>query len=99
MRLRRALDRVRGAPVKAHVTFSDVNGPKGGEDVHCAVLLELPHQAAINVERVATTPQIAFDESCDRLVRRLARARERWQDGRRRPKKYFAAKWLLMKEG
>ena len=94
-RLERALGRLPLAPVSARVTFSDENGPRGGDDIRCAVLVELPHQPAIRVERTATTPRVAFDESCDRIVRQLERSRERWQDGRRHPKKYYAAKRLL----
>lgn len=95
-RLSRALGRLPFAPVTAHVTFSDVNGPKGGADIRCAVLVALPHQPAIRVERRATTPRGAFDETCDRIVRQLERCRERWQDGRRHPKKYYVAKRLLL---
>lgn len=44
-RLSRALGRLPLAPVTAHVTFSDVNGPKGGADIRCAVLVALPQPA------------------------------------------------------
>ncbi len=94
-RMSRVLDRLPLAPVTAHVTFSDVNGPKGGADIRCAVLVELPHQPAIRVERAATTPRLAFDQSYDRVVRQLERSRDRWQESRRRPKKYYVAKRLL----
>ena len=94
-RLRQALDRLPVRPVTARVRFSDVNGPKGGDDIRCALLVELPRQPAIRVEHAATTPRLAFDATCDRLVRRLERARERWQNERRHPKKYYAANRLL----
>jgi ribosome-associated translation inhibitor RaiA len=94
-RLRRVLSRLPLAPVTAHVTFADVNGPKGGNDIRCAVRVELPRQPPIHVERVAPTARLAFDASYDRMVRQLERHRERWQDSRRRPKKYFVAKRLL----
>jgi ribosome-associated translation inhibitor RaiA len=93
-RLSLVLDRLPLAPVTAHVTFSDVNGPKGGADIRCAVLVDLPHQPAIRVEQTATTPRLAFDQSYDRVVRKLERSRERWQENRRHPKKYYAAKRL-----
>ena len=94
-RMRQVLGRLPVHPVKARVTFSDVNGPKGGNDVRCAVQVELPHQAPIHVKRVALTPRLAFDASYDRVVRQLEGYRERLQDSRRRPKKYYAAKRLL----
>jgi len=93
-RLSRVLDRLPLAPVTAHVTFSDVNGPKGGVDIRCAVLVELPHQPALRVERAAPTPRLAFDQSYSRIVRQLQRSRERWQESRRHPKKYYVAKLL-----
>ena len=94
-RMRGVLSRLPVQPVTAHVTFADMNGPKGGDDICCAVLVELPHQPSILVERRATTPRLAFNASYDRVVRQLERHRERWQDSRRHPKKYFAAKRLL----
>jgi hypothetical protein len=94
-RMRRALSRLPVRPVTAHVTFGDVNGPKGGNDVRCAVLVEVPRRPPVRVERLAPTPRLAFDASYDRVVRQLEQCRERWQKSRRYPKKYFAAKRLL----
>ena len=94
-RMRQVLSRLPLQPVTAHVTFADVNGPKGGSDIRCAVHVDLPRQPPIHVERVAPTPRLAFDATYDRVARQLERHRERWQDSRRRPKKYYAAKRLL----
>ena len=94
-RLSRALSRLPVQPVGARVRFSDVNGPKGGDDIRCTVLVELPRRPAIRVEHQAATPRLAFDASYDRLVRLLERSRERWQNERRHPKKYYAASRLL----
>ena len=91
-RLDHALGRMPIAPITARVTFSDANGPKGGADVRCALQVTLPHQPVIHIERSATNARVAFDESYDRLVRHLERTRERWLNGRRHPKKYYAAK-------
>jgi putative sigma-54 modulation protein len=93
-RMRRVLSRLPVQPVTAHVTFADVNGPKGGNDIRCAVLVALPRQPSIRVERLAPTPRLAFDASYDRVARQLERCRERWQDSRRRPRKYYAARRL-----
>ena len=94
-RLRQVLSRLPFHPVTAHVTFADVNGPKGGNDIRCAARVELPHQPPIIAERVASTPRLAFDAAYDRVARQLERDRERWQDSRRHPKKYYAARRLL----
>jgi hypothetical protein len=97
-RLSGTLARVEGEPVTAHVSFADLNGPKGGVDIRCAVRVDLPGQLPLLAESVATTPRLAFDESYARLVRRLERGFARWQESRRRPKKYFVAKQLLCNE-
>lgn len=94
-RLRRVLSRLPVNPVTAHVTFTDVNGPKGGNDIRCAVLIELPRQPSIRVERLASTPRLAFDASYDRVVRQLEEYRERRQNSRRHPRKQYAARRLL----
>ena len=60
-RLRRALSRLPVDPVTARVTFADVNGPKGGNDIRCAVLIELPRQPSIRVERLASNREIAAE--------------------------------------
>ncbi len=87
-----ALGRLNVSPVTAHATFTDMNGPKGGPDILCALTVKLPYKPMIRVEHVAETPRLAFDGSYDALLRRLERYRERARDNRRHPKKYYAAK-------
>ena len=94
-RITQALNRAVVRPANARITFSDVNGPKGGADIRCALLLELPGHPPIVADRVATTPRLAFDASYARIARQLEAERRRWQASRRRPKKYFAAMRLL----
>ena len=91
-RLGRVLTRLPFESVSTTVTFTDVNGPKGGDDIRCALVVDLPRTPPIRVEGRGPTPTLAFDVGYDRLVRRLGRTRERWRDQRRHPKKYFAAK-------
>lgn len=90
-RLEHVLSRLPIPAVATHVRFTDVNGSKGGNDVRCAVVVELPRQPSLRVECLATTPRLAFDASYRRLVRQLERSRERRQQDRRHPKKYYAA--------
>ena len=94
-RMRRVLSRLPLPSVTAHVTFRDVNGPKGGNDIRCAVLIHLPRRPPMRVERADRTPRLAFDATYDRIVRQLEDDRERRRDNRRHTKKYFAAKRLL----
>ena len=94
-RMTQVLNRAVVRPATARVSFSDVNGPKGGADIRCALRLDLPGQPPIVADGVATTPRLAFDESYARAVRQLESERTRWQESQRRPKKYYLAKRLL----
>ena len=94
-RMVRALRRVLGDSASARVSFTDVNGPKGGVDVHCTVLVHMPGHAPVTTTRAGSTARLAFAASYDAVIRQLERGRARWQDAERRPKKYYAAKQLL----
>jgi ribosome hibernation promoting factor len=91
-RLTHVLERAPFESLSTTVTFADLNGPRGGDDIRCTFVVDLPHTPSIRVEGRGPTPRLAFDVGYDRLVRRLGRSRERWRDQRRHPKKYFAAK-------
>jgi hypothetical protein len=93
--MEKALGRVPVRPTEARVTFTDVNGPKKGVDIECALLVSLPGQPPIRVARRAATPRAAFDLGYEVLARQLEESRDRHKDAARRPKKYFAAKRLL----
>jgi hypothetical protein len=95
-RMRQALRRAAAdTATTARVTFSDVNGPKGGADIRCALLVSVPGRPPIRAEDVETTPRLAFDASYARVLRQFERALGRRREASRRPKKYFAAKRLL----
>jgi hypothetical protein len=94
-RVTRALAAVDGLGATARVTFSDVNGPKGGADILCALLVSVPGRSAIRVQAAGTTARLAFDESYARALRRIEHVVGRRRDATRRPKKYFVARRLL----
>ena len=94
-RLRRALVGVRSSPVHVSVTFADVNGPKGGLDVRCAIDVRIPRTPALHVENIAEGDVTAFDRSAAMMSRRIAEQFGRQQESGRRPKKYYAARRLL----
>src|SRR4030095_15976557 len=79
-------------PTSARVTFTDENGPKGGNAIRCAVEVRLPGRPPVHVEDVASTPRLALDAGLAKLARRLRRIRESTREARRRPKKYYAAR-------
>ena len=97
-RMQHALGCLAVRPVSAHVDFVDENGPKGGVDTRCAVTIALPYRSAVRVERLGETPRVAFDVTVETVERQLHRYGERQRESQRRPKKYFAAKRLLLGE-
>jgi ribosome-associated translation inhibitor RaiA len=80
-----------GRASSARVTFSDDNGPKGGEAVRCAITVSLAGWGRLHVEDRATTPALALAGAVAKLERRLERRRGIDRDSSRRPKKYYAA--------
>jgi ribosome-associated translation inhibitor RaiA len=94
-RLQRAVVGVQTSPIDAHVTFADVNGPKGGRDVRCAIDIRIPRTARIHAEAIAARDVTAFDRGAAVITRRIAQRLRRRQESGRRPKKYYAAKRLL----
>jgi hypothetical protein len=83
-------------PVSVRVGFVDENGPKGGVAIRCGINVDLPRRAPIHIEERAATERLAFDGALDALQHRVEHQRGRLRAERRRPKKYFLAKRLLM---
>lgn len=94
-RIQRAIAGVQTSPIAAHVTFTDVNGPKGGLDIRCAIDVRIPRTAPLHAEDLAERDRTAFDRAADVIMRRIARRLLRRQDGSRHPKKYYVARRLL----
>jgi len=92
--MRRVLVGVQTRPVHVRVGFADVNGPKGGLDVRCAIDVKIPRTAPLHAEETATSATSAFDLSSAAISRQIARQLERRQDSGRHPKKYYAARRL-----
>jgi len=90
--------RLRVAPTTTRVVFTDENGPKGGVDSRCAFTVELPRRPTVHVEAMAETRRLAFETAFTALERELGQRQERARVSRRRPKKYFLAKRLLVSE-
>jgi ribosome hibernation promoting factor len=96
--LEKALGTMAVKATRALVTFTDVNGPKGGVDIRCAITVWLARRPAVHVEELATDGRIALAATLEVLERRLRRQGERLLERRRRPKKYYLAKRLLEPE-
>ena len=91
-----AFDGLRTQPVTVRVGFTDENGPKGGVSIRCGITVDLPRRAPIHIEHRADTERLAFEGVLDALEERVQRERGRGRAVRRRPKKYYLAKRLLM---
>ncbi len=78
--LRFALDWARHELGRVVVRFSDINGPRGGNDKRCQVRIPLPRMRDVVVEDTAADLYVAMDRAIERaartLERRLSRQRE-----------------------
>ena len=92
--IRHALAGVQTSPVHVRVSFADVNGPKGGLDVRCAIDVTIPRMAPLHAEETAASDTNAFDLSEAAISRQIARQLERKEESGRHPKKYYAARRL-----
>jgi hypothetical protein len=86
---------VQTSPVHVRVVFSDVNGPKGGLDVRCAIDVRIPQTPPLHVEETDERDVTAFDRGAAMISRRIREQLGRRQESGRRPKKYYAARRLL----
>lgn len=98
-RMTAALSPLAGSATTARVTFTDVNGPKGGVDIRCGLTLRMPRWPEIHVEHMGETAWSAFGTALAVLERQLGRQLGRGRDGQRHPKKYFVARRLLAGAG
>ncbi|WP_320820480.1 HPF/RaiA family ribosome-associated protein [Thalassolituus sp.] len=74
------------------VTLSDVNGPKGGEDKRCKVLIKLDGKNDIVIDDKQEHFHSAIDLAVDRASRAVSRRIERLQNKARKLKHSFRSK-------
>jgi ribosome-associated translation inhibitor RaiA len=98
-RLNAVLEHGRARPTSTHVTFADINGPRGGVDIRCAVTLEVPHQPTLHASALAADLRLALDGAMAALEHELVRQRQRRRTLARRPRKYFVAAQGLQADG
>lgn len=67
------------------VRLSDINGPRGGDDMRALVQIDLPGTQAVVVEDVCSDLYIAIDRAMERAGRTVARRVSRQRDLRQRP--------------
>lgn len=73
-RLQRALGRFTGELRAVTLRVADVNGPRGGVDKACRVVVHGRRIGAATVDGVSTDARAAVDETVDRVAEAIARA-------------------------
>ncbi len=76
-RLEHALDRLSDRLGQVVVRLTDLNGPRGGEDLRCRIVAELVPTGQVVVEDVAPHPVQAITRAASRLARSIKRRTER----------------------
>jgi ribosome-associated translation inhibitor RaiA len=79
-RVRRALHRLQAQVQQARVRVRDINGPRGGLDTRCQVVLTTAGHGTLVVEAQAGQAQVALNQALQRITHTLARL---WQRKRR----------------
>lgn len=65
------------------IRLSDINGPRGGEDMRAMVQVAIPGAQAVVVEDVRSDLYVAIDKAMERAGRAVARRVSRGRDLRR----------------
>ncbi|MFA6040648.1 MAG: HPF/RaiA family ribosome-associated protein [Methylophilus sp.] len=55
------------------VNLSDINGPRGGEDKRCQILITMPHMPSVVIEDTESNLYVAIDRAVERASRALTR--------------------------
>ncbi|GAB4549826.1 MAG: hypothetical protein Tsb0013_11310 [Phycisphaerales bacterium] len=76
-RLRTAIDHLEHHVELAVVRLTDVNGPRGGQDMLCKVHLHLDPSGEVVLSAQGADPYEAVDDACNRLKKTLRREIER----------------------
>ena len=58
---------------KVMVRLSDINGPRGGEDKSCRIMVVLPHLKDVVIEDTKANLYSAIDQAADRAGRTVGR--------------------------
>ena len=82
LRLRFALSRFQDSIREVVVVLDDVNGPKGGVDKRCQVVVRLTPRGRVAIEQNDVDFEIAVAAAAERAGRTVGRELERRRDGR-----------------
>jgi ribosomal subunit interface protein len=80
-RLHFALGRFANRIKRVRIRLADVNGPRGGVDVHCRVRVRGKDIEGLLTTALALNPETAINEAAARMRRRIERVEERRRHG------------------
>ncbi len=69
---------------RIRVRLSDLNGPKGGEDVHCVIHAHVPHRGELVIQERHHDPFAAVTRASERVRHALSKQLDRLRARRRR---------------
>lgn len=78
-RIRFALESRFDSIKRVVVTLSDINGPRGGEDMRCQVLVKLDGQNDVVIDNKEAYLRAAIDKAADKASRTVSKRIERLQ--------------------
>jgi len=81
-RVKQRLGRLGVAAKRVQVILSDINGPRGGEDKRCQVLLDISGCGQLAVHAIHSDMYGAIDQSLARAKRRVVKVSKRHRSGR-----------------
>lgn len=64
------------------VNLADLNGPKGGVDKQCRLIVQLQPNRTVMIEETDSSVTAAIARSADRAGHAVSRALERWRDAK-----------------
>jgi ribosomal subunit interface protein len=76
-RLQFAIDWASDEVRTVKVRFSDINGPRGGHDKCCTILIPIAGQRDVVIKDIEADLYVAIDRAADRVERTLSRKLER----------------------
>ena len=74
-----AFDRFSHKLASVEVILKDINGPRGGEDKVCQLILRLDHEPTMILEERGVTAVAVGLIAMERAARRLSEKKPRWQ--------------------
>lgn len=82
-KLRHAMGRFAPTVRSIRITLSDVNGRRGGEDIHCRIRADLGSAGTVTINETREDPYAAVSRASGRASRNVAKGLSRLKAGRK----------------